>query len=166
MGGASDVMCRDFRLLDISPSTISHLSTSFTAMLRHTRSISTIPPRRLSLLAHRSSSFFTPPPPPRPGASGEDPEDLEAEVNDREWEMRVARGMMHLRETLPLLFDPGVSSRDLFPKDVYSRNVNLKLPHPLGLRLPGLHAYGLAFTIARNGLQGESPLELAGSQIS
>lgn len=128
-------------------------------MLRHARSISTIPPRRLSLLAHRSSSFFTPPPPPprpgSPGSSGEDPADPEAEVGDREWEMRVARGMLHLRETLPLLFDPGVSSRDLFPKDVYSRNVNLKLPHPLGLRLPGLHAYGLAFTIARNGLQGE-----------
>lgn len=92
-----------------------------------------------------------------PFSSPEEGPDPEGEVSDREWKMRVAQGMLHIRETLPLLFDSGANSRSLFPAEVYSRNVVLKLPPPLGLKLPGLHAYGLAFTIARNGLMGESP---------
>ncbi|TXT10941.1 hypothetical protein VHUM_01692 [Vanrija humicola] len=65
--------------------------------------------------------------------------------------MRVARGMLHLRETLPLLFDPG--ARDLFPPEVYSKNVTLKLPAPLPFKVSSLHGYNMAFTIARNGMQ-------------
>jgi hypothetical protein len=75
-------------------------------------------------------------------------------MHHREWDVRVARGMMHLREALPQLFS-AVPARTIFPPDVYSRDVVLRLPHPLPLRIGGLHAYGVAFTIARNGMQGE-----------
>lgn len=47
----------------------------------------------------------------------------------------AARAMIHLRETLPHLFDPQLSAADLFPPDIYSRNVILKLPAPLPLKV-------------------------------
>ena len=43
--------------------------------------------------------------------------------------------MIHLRETLPHLFDPQLAAADLFPADIYSRNVVLKLPAPLPLKV-------------------------------
>jgi hypothetical protein len=43
--------------------------------------------------------------------------------------------MLHLRETLPHLFDPRLSAGELFPRDVYSKNVVLKLPPPLPIKV-------------------------------
>lgn len=43
--------------------------------------------------------------------------------------------MLHLRETLPLLLHSGHSSSDLFPPEVFSSNVILKLPPPIPLRV-------------------------------
>jgi hypothetical protein len=121
----------------------------------------------LSLLAHRPPlPFFS----PLPGISknGErdrdrdrgnnhgkaGPPSPEEEVDDGEWEMRVARAMLHLRESLPLLFTD-TTSKDLFPDDIYSKNVVLRLQHPFPLKVSSLHGYTVAFNIARNGMQGE-----------
>ncbi len=46
--------------------------------------------------------------------------------------------MLHLRETLPHLFDPRLSASELFPPDVYSKNVVLKLPAPLPIKVSEL----------------------------
>lgn len=78
----------------------------------------------------------------------------EAEVDDREWEMRVAQGMMHLRDTLPLLFTEA-SSKELFPNDIYSKHIVLRMPVPFPLKVSSLQAYAMVFNIARNGMQGE-----------
>ena len=43
--------------------------------------------------------------------------------------------MIHLRETLPHLFDPQLSAAELFPPDIYSRNVVLKLPAPFPIKV-------------------------------
>jgi hypothetical protein len=43
--------------------------------------------------------------------------------------------MIHLRDTLPLILQSGQSSAELFPPDVYSSNVILKLPAPLPIRV-------------------------------
>ncbi|EIW66606.1 hypothetical protein TREMEDRAFT_57761 [Tremella mesenterica DSM 1558] len=77
----------------------------------------------------------------------------EAEVDDLEWDMRVAKAMLHLQDTLPLLFDPTQSSSSLFPSDIFSKNVILKLPSPLPLKISSLSGYQMAFSIARNGMQ-------------
>lgn len=112
-----------------------------------------------------SSIPFQRNPPPRPSSSAQSlnsskPDPLpdsepspEAEVSDREWEMRVARAMLHLRDTLPRLFE-GDSGPELFPADIYSKDVVLKLPHPFPLKIGSLHGYRMSFGIARNGMQG------------
>lgn len=46
-----------------------------------------------------------------------------------------ARAMLHIRETLPHLFESELGSAELFPPDIYSRNVVLKLPAPLPLKV-------------------------------
>ena len=43
--------------------------------------------------------------------------------------------MLHLRDTLPKLLESGHSSSELFPSDIYSSNVILKLPAPLPIRV-------------------------------
>lgn len=96
---------------------------------------------------HTLSSQDHAPPPPAP------PEPHpEAEVSDTEWDIRVARGMLHLQETLPRLFDDDTSV--LFPSDIYSHAMVLKLPHPFPLKIGSLQGYKMAFGIARNGMQG------------
>lgn len=101
--------------------------------------------------AQRSPHPQTPPPDP------EDPNNPrpDQEVSDAEWEIRVARGMLHLRETLPHLFSD-IGSDDLFPRDVFSPNVVLKLPVPFPVRIPGITGYRMAFAAGRSGLHGES----------
>lgn len=47
----------------------------------------------------------------------------------------LAKGMLHLRETLPLFFDPSSTSATLFPPEIFSQNVVLKLPPPLPIRV-------------------------------
>lgn len=47
----------------------------------------------------------------------------------------LGRGMLHLRETLPRILQDGQSSSELFPPDIYSSNVILKLPAPLPIRV-------------------------------
>ncbi|OCF39843.1 hypothetical protein I317_06336 [Kwoniella heveanensis CBS 569] len=78
--------------------------------------------------------------------------DPEEEVDDSEWDIRVARAMLHLRETLPMFFDPQMSSSEMFPPDIYSRNVVLKLPPPLPLKISSLSGYSMAFSLARSGM--------------
>jgi hypothetical protein len=46
--------------------------------------------------------------------------------------------MLHLRDTLPKLLESGHSSSELFPTDIYSTNVVLKLPAPLPIRVSSL----------------------------
>ncbi|WRT65585.1 uncharacterized protein IL334_002530 [Kwoniella shivajii] len=77
----------------------------------------------------------------------------EEEVDDREWDIRVARAMLHLRETLPSLFDAEMNSAEMFPHDIFSRNVVLKLPQPLPIKISSLSGYSMAFSLARNGMQ-------------
>ncbi|KAL7419743.1 hypothetical protein Q5752_005659 [Cryptotrichosporon argae] len=118
------------------------------------------PVRALSFLPRPPPyPFFAPggyPPPSakaRSRGSGSGPEsERECEVDDREWEMRVARAMLHLRDTLPRFFD-GTAMADLFPPDIYSRDVALKLPVPIPVKITGLQAYSMTFSIARNGMQ-------------
>ncbi|ORY27450.1 hypothetical protein BCR39DRAFT_538069 [Naematelia encephala] len=76
----------------------------------------------------------------------------EGEVDDREWELRVGRAMMHLRDTLPVFFGPEYNSSSMFPPDIFSHNVVLKLPQPLPIKISSLTAYSMAFSIARNGM--------------
>jgi hypothetical protein len=45
------------------------------------------------------------------------------------------RGMLHLRETLPRILQDGQTASELFPPDIYSSNVVLKLPAPLPIRV-------------------------------
>jgi len=61
--------------------------------------------------------------------------------------------MLHLREALPLLFTD-TPAKELFPDDIYSKNVVLRLPHPFPIKISSLHGYSVAFNIARNGMQG------------
>lgn len=125
----------------------------------------------------------------------------EEEVEDAEWEMRVGKspllpkglsrqradrcvgaGMLHLRETLPLLLHSGHSSSDLFPPEIFSSNVVLKLPAPLPIRvsiicrgvvcvliiqISSLPAYSMLFSIARNGMQGKPApsLQVTGKEL-
>ncbi|WVQ78740.1 hypothetical protein IAT38_000827 [Cryptococcus sp. DSM 104549] len=84
------------------------------------------------------------------GGKGIDPEE---EVDDREWELRVARGMLHLRETLPQFFNHDMTSADMLPPDIFSRHVVLKLPAPLPLKVSSLSAYSVAFSLTRSGMQ-------------
>ncbi|TXT06742.1 uncharacterized protein COLE_06073 [Cutaneotrichosporon oleaginosum] len=60
--------------------------------------------------------------------------------------------MLHLRETLPRLFDASLASDDLFPREVFSPHVVLKLPAPFPIRISGLTAYRMAFATGRSGL--------------
>ena len=87
------------------------------------------------------------------GKGPERPRSNEEEVDDAEWQMRVGtfilpfytymsrstdiagRAMLHLRDTLPKLLESGHSSSELFPSDIYSSNVILKLPAPLPIRV-------------------------------
>ncbi|WVQ94503.1 hypothetical protein IAU59_001582 [Kwoniella sp. CBS 9459] len=78
--------------------------------------------------------------------------DPEEEVDDGEWDIRVARAMLHLRDTLPMFFDAEMRSSDMFPPDIYSRNVVLKLPAPLPLKISSLSGYSMAFSLARSGM--------------
>ncbi|BEI82464.1 hypothetical protein CcaverHIS002_0303320 [Cutaneotrichosporon cavernicola] len=113
------------------------------------RALSTPPPPPLP--SHPFHNFSPTPPTfshPNP-PNGERPD---APVHDAEWEIRVGRGMLHLRETLPRLFDPSLGSDDLFPREVFSPHVVLKLPSPFPIRIPGLTAYRMAFATGRSGL--------------
>ena len=88
------------------------------------------------------------------GKGPERPRSNEEEVDDAEWQMRVGtlcgpvegqsmvkdadsagRAMLHLRDTLPQLLESGHPSSELFPPDIYSSNVILKLPAPLPIRV-------------------------------
>ncbi|WWC60185.1 uncharacterized protein I303_102750 [Kwoniella dejecticola CBS 10117] len=85
---------------------------------------------------------------------GKEPQNnQEEEVDDREWDIRVARAMIHLRETLPLIFDPEMNSTEMFPHDVFSKHVVLKLPAPLPLKISSLSGYSMAYSLARSGMQ-------------
>lgn len=53
--------------------------------------------------------------------------------------------MLHLRESLPQLFDSRLASAELFPPDVFSKNVVLKLPAPLPLKVCPVY-YSLMLT--------------------
>ncbi|WWC68744.1 uncharacterized protein I206_102678 [Kwoniella pini CBS 10737] len=87
------------------------------------------------------------------GKGKEPPNNAEEEVDDREWDIRVARAMLHLRETLPLIFDPEMNSTEMFPHDVFSKNMVLKLPAPLPLKISSLSGYSMAYSLARSGMQ-------------
>ncbi|WWD16613.1 hypothetical protein CI109_101041 [Kwoniella shandongensis] len=78
--------------------------------------------------------------------------DPEAEVDDREWDIRVARAMLHLQETLPLFFSPEMDSATMFPPEIFSQHVMLKLPPPLPIKISSLSGYGMAFSVARSGM--------------
>ncbi|KAL0252406.1 hypothetical protein I308_101797 [Cryptococcus tetragattii IND107] len=128
--------------------------------------------RSLSLIPSSSSSsvpFFVPhfgPASkngvyPAPGGKGKDRElfgggrgfDPEEEVDDREWDMRVARAMIHLQETLPHFFNAEMTAATMLPPDIYSQNMVLKLPAPLPLKISSLSGYSMAFSLTRNGMQ-------------
>ncbi|WVR03907.1 hypothetical protein IAU60_000906 [Kwoniella sp. DSM 27419] len=130
--------------------------------------------RALSLLPHRTPSsipFFLPhfgglgrkhqvySPAYEGKGKGKEPEgpergrDPEEEVDDREWDMRVARAMLHLRETLPQFLSSEVTSSEMFPPDIYSKNVVLKLPAPLPLKISSLSGYSMACSLAKSGMQ-------------
>ncbi|WVW80022.1 hypothetical protein I302_101995 [Kwoniella bestiolae CBS 10118] len=82
---------------------------------------------------------------------GKEPNE-EEEVDDREWDMRVARAMLHLQETLPQFFDPDMNSSKMFPQNVFSKHMVLKLPAPLPLKISSLSGYSMAFTLTRSGM--------------
>ncbi|KGB78262.1 hypothetical protein I307_02576 [Cryptococcus deuterogattii 99/473] len=98
---------------------------------------------------------------PAPGGKGKDRElfrggrgfDPEEEVDDREWDMRVARAMIHLQETLPHFFNAEMTAATMLPPDIYSQNMVLKLPAPLPLKISSLSGYSMAFSLTRNGMQ-------------
>ncbi|KAJ9109208.1 hypothetical protein QFC21_000537 [Naganishia friedmannii] len=75
----------------------------------------------------------------------------EEEVDDREWELRVGSGLLHLRATLPYIFNPPEDA-PLFPPSVYSNHVCLRLPAPLPVKLSSLHLYQFMFAMARHGM--------------
>lgn len=107
------------------------------------------------LLSNKNPFDPSPTPTPSPSPNGNDPnQHPEAEVSDAEWEIRVARGMLHLRDTLPRLFEAGAD--ELFPRDVFSASVVLKLPVPFPIRISGITGYRMAFGAGRSGLHGES----------
>ncbi|ODN76787.1 hypothetical protein L202_05388 [Cryptococcus amylolentus CBS 6039] len=87
---------------------------------------------------------------PSGGGKGVDPEE---EVDDREWDIRVARAMMHLQETLPQFFNPEMTASNMLPPEVYSQHMVLKLPAPLPLKISSLTGYSMAFSLTRNGMQ-------------
>ena len=43
--------------------------------------------------------------------------------------------MLHLRNTLPRFFDPDQSTSTLFPADIFSPHMSLKLHHPIPLKV-------------------------------
>lgn len=43
--------------------------------------------------------------------------------------------MLHLRDTMPRFFHPEQSTSSMFPNDIFSQNVVLKLPAPLPLKV-------------------------------
>ncbi|AUB27888.1 hypothetical protein CKF44_07594 [Cryptococcus neoformans] len=98
---------------------------------------------------------------PSPNGKGKDRElfgggrgfDPEEEVDDREWDMRVARAMIHLQETLPHFFNAEMTAATMLPPDIYSQNMVLKLPAPLPLKISSLSGYSMAFSLTRNGMQ-------------
>ncbi|ORX33643.1 hypothetical protein BD324DRAFT_639000 [Kockovaella imperatae] len=122
-------------------------------------------------MAYRSFSFFphrTPPPPPlpffsppslqpfAPGGSPEPSKDKtprEEEVDDHEWEIRAAKATLHLQDSIPRFFQPEQTTSDMFPADIFSANLILKLPPPLPLKTSSLTAYSLVSTLARSGMQ-------------
>lgn len=48
---------------------------------------------------------------------------------------RSARAMLHLRNTLPRFFDADQSTSTLFPADIFSPHMSLKLHHPIPLKV-------------------------------
>ncbi|WVQ64791.1 uncharacterized protein L199_002960 [Kwoniella botswanensis] len=128
-------------------------------------SIHSISIRNLSLLPSRSPSsvpFFLPhlglggakhqAQLPEYGKGKERQPDEDEEVDDREWDMRVARAMLHLQETLPLFFDPEMNSTNMFPQNIFSKHMVLKLPAPLPLKISSLSGYSMAFSLTRSGM--------------
>jgi hypothetical protein len=53
-------------------------------------------------------------------------------------DVHVGRAMLHLRDTLPKLLESGHASSELFPTDIYSSNIILKLHAPLPIRVSSL----------------------------
>ncbi|OCF74863.1 hypothetical protein I204_03706 [Kwoniella mangroviensis CBS 8886] len=129
------------------------------------KSIHPISIRSLSLLPSRSPSsvpFFLPhlglgggkhqaQLPEYGKGKGRQP-DEEEEVDDAEWDMRVARAMLHLQETLPLFFDPEMNSTNMFPRNIFSKHMVLTLPAPLPLKISSLSGYSMAFSLTRSGM--------------
>lgn len=58
--------------------------------------------------------------------------------------LRPARAMLHLRNTLPRFFDADQSTSTLFPADIFSPHMSLKLHHPVPLKV----IFGSAWLIA------------------
>ncbi|WVO13242.1 hypothetical protein L204_100855 [Cryptococcus depauperatus] len=87
---------------------------------------------------------------PPDGGRGIDPEE---NVDDREWDMRVARAVLHLQETLPHFFNSEMTTGIMLPPDIYSPNMVLKLPAPLPLKISSLPGYSMAFSLTRSGMQ-------------
>lgn len=58
----------------------------------------------------------------------------------------VARAMLHLRDTLPRFFDHDQSSAALFPPEIFSKDILLKLPQPLPLQVRSFRKGGLRKT--------------------
>ncbi|WVQ74523.1 hypothetical protein IAR50_004124 [Cryptococcus sp. DSM 104548] len=119
----------------------------------HTRSFSYVyPTPQLSTpySAHPSSPKGKGRAFPNGGGRGVDPEE---EVDDREWDIRVARAMMHLQETLPQFFNPQMTASDMLLPEIYSQHMVLKLPAPLPLKISSLTGYSMAFSLTRNGMQ-------------
>ena len=46
-----------------------------------------------------------------------------------------ARAMLHLRDTLPKFFHSDRATSSMFPDEVFSQNIVLKLPAPLPLKV-------------------------------
>ncbi|KAK8861476.1 hypothetical protein IAR55_002297 [Kwoniella newhampshirensis] len=132
-----------------------------TPVLLHKRQHSVVPNRSPSLNAFFGAPFGIPTrydayPSHAGKGKGKEPGrgvDPEAEVDDREWDMRVARAMLHLQETLPLFFSAEMNSATMFPPEIFSQHVMLKLPPPLPIKISSLSGYGMAFSVARSGMQ-------------
>lgn len=81
--------------------------------------------------------------------NGQEDRDPHRLVSDREWELRVGRGILHLRTSLPRFFRPSsgtsisagsaggaaATTEEMWPADVFSKEVRLELPPPLPVKV-------------------------------
>ena len=47
----------------------------------------------------------------------------------------LARAMLHLQDSLPRFFEHGHTSADMFPPEIFSQQIVLKLPPPLPFKV-------------------------------